>query len=93
MNMMPGFAPKPGDLTRHDPSMLPWSFRFECPKAKAATILNAANEPIGTIDANSHAHLVEMVKAIEEAFRAREQAADVHRYYAAREQREAQRRG
>jgi hypothetical protein len=91
MNMMPGFAPKPGDLTRHDPSMLPWSFRFEHPNAKAVTVLNACNDPIGTLDANSHAHLVEMVKMIEEAFRARDQLSDVNRYYANRTQREMQR--
>ena len=90
--MMPGFAPKPGDLTRHDPSMLPWSFRFEHPNAKSVAVLNAANEPIGTLDANSHDHAVEMVKIIEQAFRAQEQLADVNRYYANRQQREMQRR-
>lgn len=85
MNMMPGFAPKPGDLTRHDPSMMPWSFRLEQPKSNVATILNAANEPIGTITGNSHATLNEMIRLIEDAFRERDELLDEIRCYADRE--------
>ena len=67
MTILPRFVPKEGDQTQFDPSVLPWVVIPDHPKGKRATIFNAANQPIGTLEAYSHSHLVEMARTIEEA--------------------------
>ena len=67
MTILPRFVPTDDDRTHFDPSVLPWVVIPDHPKGKRATIFNAANEPIGTLEAYSHSHLVEMARTIEEA--------------------------
>jgi hypothetical protein len=76
MNMMPGFAPKPGDLTRHDPSMTPYTIEPELVKSRRGVVLNAAREPIAIIEANSATQLMEISRIIEQAFRERDELLD-----------------
>ena len=67
MTILPRFVPKEGDQTQFDPSVLPWTIVPQHPKGKSAVIYNGSNEPIGTLEAYSHSHLVEMARTIEEA--------------------------
>ena len=67
MTILPRFVPTDDDRTHFDPSVRPWVVIPDHPKGKRATIFNAANEPIGALEAYSHSHLVEMARTIEEA--------------------------